>query len=387
MPTALATQQQLVEQVHASGQRLVLALTGGGSGAISSLLSVPGASRSILAATVPYSQAALVEWLGGTPDEACSSRTARAMAMAGYLKAQKYAAASGGSEGGVAGVACTASLASDRPKRGSHRAHLAWQSAQTTATYHVEFKKGLRTRAEEETLLARLVLNVAAQACGLAVQTELSLSSGEAIEIERAEASADEQDLLSGQLAAIRRGSSPTGSGTPQVVFPGAFNPAHDAHRQMIEVARRRLGQEVACEISIENVDKPPLDFLEIQTRAQQFPTDAKLWFTRAPSFAKKAEIFPGATFVVGADTIERVGQGRYYGDNPAALSAAIAKIAAQGCRFLVFGRVVDGKFQSLEDLRLPVELAKLCQGVPELEFRSDLSSTELRRQALAGGE
>ena len=59
---------------------------------------------------------------------------------------------------------------------------------------------------------------------------------------------------------------------------------------------------------------------------------------------------------------------------------AAIAEIAARGCRFLVFGRQVSGCFCTLADLSLPAELVALCDPVPENEFRSDISSTELRR-------
>jgi len=104
---------------------------------------------------------------------------------------------------------------------------------------------------------------------------------------------------------------------------------------------------------------------------------------TRAPTFVKKAQLFPGATFVVGADTVERVGQVRYYG-HEAAMQQAIESIAAGGCRFLVFGRVIDGAFQTLEELRLPPRLAALCQGVPAEAFREDISSTELRKSQTA---
>ena len=123
---------------------MVVVVTGGGSGAISALLSVGGASRTVLAAAVPYSQAALVEWLGGVPDEYCASRTARAMAMAAYEKARRYDPAAP-----VCGIGCTASLASDRPKRGSHRVHLAAQSESATATVSLELEKGLRSRARK----------------------------------------------------------------------------------------------------------------------------------------------------------------------------------------------------------------------------------------------
>jgi hypothetical protein len=142
------------------------------------------------------------------------------------------------------------------------------------------------------------------------------------------------------------------------------------------------LGRPVEFEISIENVDKPPLDFTELAARAGQF-ADAPLWFTRAPTFAQKARLFPGAAFVVGADTIERIGEARYYG-SPAARDAALEELAAAGTRFLVFGRVVEGRFCGLADLPLPSLLADMCTGVPAERFRRDISSTELRRQAQA---
>ena len=119
----------------------MIAVTGGGSGAISALLTTRGASRSILAATVPYAPAALSEWLGARPDEFCSAWTARAMAMAAFLKARQY-----DPDAVTCGVACTASLASDRPKRGPHRAHFAFQTAGTTAALSLELEKGRRSR-------------------------------------------------------------------------------------------------------------------------------------------------------------------------------------------------------------------------------------------------
>ena len=106
--------ESLVSAIHDAGLRLVIAVTGGGSSAISTLLAVGGASRSILAAAVPYAEGALSEWLGATPEEFCSTCTARAMAMAAYEKARRY-----DPSGNCCGIGCTASLASDRPKRGA----------------------------------------------------------------------------------------------------------------------------------------------------------------------------------------------------------------------------------------------------------------------------
>ncbi len=369
------SQEQLAQQVHAQGIRFVLALTGGGSGAISALLGVAGASRSILAATVPYADEALVEYLGGKPDEFCAPWTARAMAMAAFLKAQKY-----DPRAETCGVACTASLRSDRPKRGAHRAHLAYQTARTTGALSLELEKGRRSRAEEEAVVTSLVLNLVAEASGVPGRLSVPLAESEQIAGERIVAPPDQQDLLAGRTQAIRLdGSDPA---RPLVLFPGAFHPLHAGHQKMAQVARQILGHDVAYEISILNVDKPPLDFIEIDQRTRQFSARQEVWLTRAPHFAEKAALFPGVTFVVGADTIARVGHSRYYGGQAAAMQAALEQIAAAGCRFLVLGRLVDGTFRTLSDLQLPAALAALCQAVPEDSFRQDISATQLRRQA-----
>jgi hypothetical protein len=84
--------------------------------------------------------------------------------------------------------------------------------------------------------------------------------------------------------------------------------------------------------------------------------------------------------FVVGADTVLRIAVAKYY-PTTAARDAAIEEIQQLGCRFLVFGRVVHGHFQSLADLDLPPRLAALCEPVPEAAFRADVSSTEIRRR------
>lgn len=100
---------------------------------------------------------------------------------------------------------------------------------------------------------------------------------------------------------------------------------------------------------------------------------------SRAATFRDKADVFPGTTFVVGVDTIERIAEPRYYGNDTAARNAAIAHLVDRGCRFLVFGRAADDEFKSLSDLALPKALAGLCDEVPGAVFREDISSTAIR--------
>ncbi len=148
----------------------------------------------------------------------------------------------------------------------------------------------------------------------------------------------------------------------------------------MAEVAHQTTGERIDHEISIENVDKPLLDFVEIAERLAAFAPEEPVWLTRTATFAEKSRIFPGATFVVGADTLERIADPKYYGNDPEQAAQALAAIADAGCRFLVFGRTIAGGFCSLADLQVPDRLRDICQAVPKETFRDDVSSTEIRR-------
>jgi hypothetical protein len=122
------------------------------------------------------------------------------------------------------------------------------------------------------------------------------------------------------------------------------------------------------------------LDFTEIARRLGQFSPDQPVWLTRAPTFLVKSQLFPGATFIVGADTAVRIADPRYYGNDLVARDAAIDAIGRRGCRFLVFGRLMTGSFRLLSQLEMPPRLLELCTEIPEARYRVDVSSTELRR-------
>jgi nicotinamide mononucleotide (NMN) deamidase PncC len=369
----VTTLQALIERIHTAGRPFVIAVTGGGSGAISSLLEVPGASASVLEAIVPYAATALADWLGGTPDHYCSERTARAMAMAAFERARQL---SDIDLSALRGIGATASLASNRPKRGAHRIHVAWQSAEMTVVVACTFPSE-GDRADEEQWSQQLILSMVAEACGVQPSSPTSPAG---FEVTRREQRAPREwsDLL------LRRGNSvavvPPGTeaASPMVLFPGAFNPLHKGHTRMAEVAAERCGRPVTFELSVTNVDKRPLDFVDIADRLSQFPNERVL-LTRAPTFVEKAEIAPGCVFVVGIDTLVRIGDPVYYHNDPAKRDAAVAAIRNQGCRFLVFGRAVDGPFSHLSNFDLPLALRELCDEVREAEFRDDISSTQLR--------
>jgi hypothetical protein len=365
---------------------MVIALTGGGSGTLSALLQTPGASRSVLEAVVPYSLASLVEWIGGQPDQACSAPTARAMAMASFMRARELAPDADVKQ--LLGVGCTVSLATDRPKRGSRRGHLAFQRYDRTFEARFTLDELPPNRADDEQIAAEHILAGVAKGCDRSeAASNLRSSVGHGV------LAADEDvELLLGRrrLNVLGPGRwwdylEEAATSSIRLVFPGAFNPPHAGHLTMVKIAESRMQCDAVWELSIENVDKPPLDYISIDERFEWLrKIDDKRWIarSRAPTFREKSELFPGATFVVGADTVLRIAEPRYYGGDVARRDEAIADIARQGCRFLVFGRVIDGRFKTLGDLNLPAELRSLCDEVPASEFREDVSSTELRKQA-----
>ncbi len=371
---------QSIVEIHNSNVQFVLAVSGGGTETISRLLTTPGASRSILEAIVPYSDKAMERFLGMTPEQACSERNARAMAMAAYLRAIQMSPASNSKT--VAGIACTAALATDRPRRGSHQVYIALQTNTLTRSLSLTLKKGLRSREEEECVASNLLLLAICELCEVSYDGNLDLSAEERVIREVAIADAPTQELFTGKLDILSVGNVHP-EAKPLTVFPGAFNPLHSGHRKIAGIASQLTGNATHLELSIINVDKLPLDYMEIEHRRQRISSELPLQLTRAPTFVEKSALFPGATFVVGIDTMMRITHRRYYNNDTRATTKALRTIRKNGCKFLVFGREVDGKFYSLHDIDLPDLVADICTAVPERDFHMNISSTAERAREM----
>ncbi len=451
-----------IRSLHETPTELVLALAGGGSLVLGDLLSVPGGSRTVIEATVPYSAQSLSRYIGRVPEQYCCRRTARYMAMASFHHALRFARNksdgaerndngddSGRDEENVdnyvhlIGIGCTASLVTDRDKKGEYRVHVAAQTLRRTVEFSLQLTKNARSREQEERLVADLILNVIettrqstlntlvgpplsepSEAAILPVAEQplcnlfstgttddfplmeavpLRLLEGESVQGKLVIGSPPLVDLFFGKTWAVLwtdgavrhfklRKELPTAQPSlfnpqaefTQAIFSGSFNPVHEGHLAMLNMAESRLGSHVALEISVQNVDKPPLDYIELQYRLEEIAkvrADQAVWLTQTPLFETKAELFRGATFVVGADTLRRFADLRFHHESPHMLHDVLRMIAFYNCRFLVFARQTPDGIESLETLRIPDMLRSLCDEIPPDEFAMNISSSELRRE------
>lgn len=380
---------RLIADLAAADRRLVVVAAGGGALSISHLVTTPGSTGVVLAGEVPTARAAVDSMLGGPQESYCSSRTARRLAVAAWQRAsslERAAAPADVADRRAVGVAITGSLRTSRPKRGPHRVCVAVQTLGVTEVAEIEVEKEARSRQEEEALAAALAFDTLARATGLPAGAGGAigpwLRPGEEVVRDRVEPPESWRELVSGMRRVVPAGTasgSPVGGG---LVFPGSFDPLHEGHRLMARIAEEIAERPLDWELSIRNVDKPFLDYLELRERTAQFAAE-RLWLTQAPTFLEKLDVFPESTFVVGADTYVRLGDPRYYGGSSVAAAAAVATIAARARGLIVFGRVRDGVFTDASQLEVPAPLREIAYFVSPREFRLDISSTDLRRREL----
>jgi len=375
----------LVTRIHATPHKAVLAFAGAGSQALAWLHAVGGSSRTVLAAVDIYSTQSMRHLLGFMPAKFTSRRVARLMAAAAYDLARDYtlAADAPASSDPFFGLGSTATIATDRAKRGDHRVATAVRDSFGTVRYALTLEKGARDRNEEEELVSLVVPGATADACGVFGAPGLPLEASE--ELTRSYRPSE-------LLAAVERGARelvevrPDGqiaSGDdlgPRAVLSGSFNPVHQGHLELAAVAAARTGLPALFELPLINAAKDPIALYEARKRALQFGGIGTVALTRSPLFEQKARLLPGSVFVVGVDTAERVLDKRFYDGDEERMLASLETVRRHGCRFLVAGRERGGQFRTLAQVALPSGYRDLFESLNEVEFRNDISSTEIRR-------
>ena len=284
----------------------------------------------------------------------------------------------------LVGLGATAALVSDRPRKGEHRFHIAFANSAGIAHCTGVMAKGRRDRAAEEDLVSRAIVLWLAHACGIAAPSPRSLLDADEHFEETVVATVDTIDqLLAGELDRVTAqpdGQMMLSAPPPLLVLPGSFNPLHAGHVLLARVAEELRQQPLAFEISVTNVDKPPLAGKTVRQRLAQFAWKSPVELTRAPTFVEKSRLFPRTTFVIGADTAERLVAPKYYGDDEVRMHVALEEIGNSGGSFLVAVRIdAAARVRTLSDIPVPRRYADLFSEIPEHRFRFDTSSSEIR--------
>jgi hypothetical protein len=375
---------QLVQAVHNQPSRVMLVAAGAGTQALAWLLGVAGASRTLLEATIPYSESSFNTFLGHLPRQFVSAETASLLAGRALNRASWLYEG----EESLVGLSCTATVVTDRPKRGQHRAHVATWTKDRVINYHLHLHKGQRDRYGEENLVSRLMLNALAEAFNLDQRLVLPLVEGDTLTRESQDISNAAEHLYRGESDYIviqPEGHIDTAVST-SAILAGSFNPLHRGHLVLTELASELLGLPITFELTAVNADKPAIDQEEALRRLIQFAGRYPIIVSNAPTFVSKAQLFPGTTFIVGYDTAKRILETRFYDNSYKQLQTALSDIQNQGCSFLVAGRVDDhGTFFEATELEVPEPFRKMFQFMPPGRFRLDISSTELRRIKVSG--
>ena len=358
-----------IRSIHDGPFKLVFVSSGGGGSAISDLLKVPGASQTILESYIPYSRESMDEYLGFQPSHYCGLQTTVNMAVTAFNRAKKLATSVDQSY--LLGVAVTATLSTTYEKLGSHRFFVCIHCLDATHVISCYLTKGKRTRSSEEELVTECLESLIGIVCG--VNNELPKLT-QKIEYEVFSSKPEWHALESGEKSLVHGALEPS-----KLIFPGAFNPLHEGHKRIQEIAEKKTKMPATFEISIGNVEKTLLSYFEIHKVLDQFKLDDRWTLTNAPTFADKAIIFKDSTFVLGVDTLIRMFDQRFYGDQKQMLES-LDVFNANDVKFLVFGRRIDDIYKTLDQVSIPSSIVDRFDGIPESEFRLDISSREIKK-------
>ena len=173
--------RRILESLRGSNSRIALVVTGGGSGALSQCFRRSGASDNFIEAAIPYSRAALTEYLGCQPSgSSASAATAKQLASVALRRAARL----GDGEGDArvpTGIALAAALPTTPKRRGSDRIHVAMRVQNRGVLLSVELAKETHDRESAERVADELVFCVLAELCGQPMEVALQRQLGEAL--------------------------------------------------------------------------------------------------------------------------------------------------------------------------------------------------------------
>lgn len=322
--------KNLVNLINQSAYKAYIALAGGGQTFASQYLQHSGASKTIAGIHIPYGKQAFDQFVGKPVDKYVSIESARLMAKKAYFECTKQVDATH-----AIGIGLTCSIASDDEREGrSHRIIIAVHSYEKSWFESYTLRQGL-SRQEEEMLCCHETMKALATA---ALKWEIC----QPLIIELSEYVPEIGCYLvdyHGDECSRLEFHNEIPKGTCRIaVAPGSYNPFHDGHGKMLEMAEEILGIKPYAELAVLNVDKGAIDYFDVRDRLGGM-IDIKKIVTHVSTFKDKAlflaENGREIVFIVGADTWNRVLDAKYAGDTESLYHI----FAGMNVRFMVFSR------------------------------------------------
>jgi nicotinic acid mononucleotide adenylyltransferase len=376
--------ENYIKELQKCGQKFFVAATGGGTSFLGEFLKIPGGSKCIVGGHTPYAMEAFDAFVGIKLEKYSDGNASRKLAVASYEHCVKL----GFPIEKCVGVGIACSLVKDNERIGrEHHINIAIHTNNRTTGVSVTFKKSKMNREQEENFVNDLTLNLITKQFNKTIDcicediNQTIYTENDAI-VEpfdernpcicgiypyKPYASAG---MYFGTAFGVMDDPKSPKYGKDLVIYPGSFNPLHQGHIEIKNLAEQILKTTVFYELSVKNSYKPQMDYVDLKNRIKQFEDNPYI-VTHSPRFVDKIKLLKSdfncssITIVVGADTWERV-----Y-DAAAHKNGDIKFFEDNNVKFLVFGRNAEIKNQD-SVLFIKNDLA--------LNYNNNISSTAIRK-------
>lgn len=282
--------------------KVYLAAAGAGAGMQKHLWEIPGASKFLIGASLPYAKEQMTRFIGYEPEKFVGQQTAIDMAIRSYL----FASSGGDPSLTPIGLGLTASVATVKEHRGRHVICCAAITKTGVIYAEEEIPKGSgRDKRGGDGAYADAVgLEVLLRAAG--IRHKMPLSNHTHI-IDADEAA--RQAFFAHPFFTRDGQRHPANHALGRTLFPGAFNPPHKGHfysagQDVVFQITANPPKDVASHVQ----HKPSLSLVDMLDRYLHLEGLRDVLFLEEGStYLEKARLYPGSAFVIGSDVVMRI--------------------------------------------------------------------------------
>jgi hypothetical protein len=373
----------LKELVDQKDLRVFVYATGAGAGIQQKIWHTVGCSSFFVGAAFPYASNLSSKALGYKPDQFVSVDMAIDLSMSAYVQAFEFGKK-------AIGIGLTASVASGRIHRGDHRIFVSAFNDEGCFASTLVLPKAVGEHARmldgliADDLAIATILHAAGQNYVLPKSVRYD---SDIIDVGHFDCNAPALQNLYNKPYFTKFGKRLPASAINMdnvVFYPGNFDPLHEGHvlgsEAVLNTIASRFGKrkEVIFTTTMNPPHKTALTTAQALQRVAAMQGYNFLLTTGDALYIDKARNNPGASFVIGADALIRMLDPKW-GIQTQDLLDEFAKL---NTTFFVLGRLVDGRFLSLQDIedQFPI-LHKYSNNFEPVPGRWDISSTEIRNK------